>query len=206
MEVPWEAPAWAGVGSLGAVCVPAVLWPNCISSLSGLSHFSLNGVFLKVPVHKCSFPLGTLWLPTSPSPCTVGSRSWRMWGTGELYRGTLLSPSLSEVSTMAINLLEWWGKGKGERGEAGLVSGISAKRMDRVVLKRCGGRVEKNPKPVLQSGSNYLSLSLELKSNFMQAKLCTLEQKPQESCGCSPQRHREVLTPFPPSAFFWLGL
>lgn len=66
MEVPWEAPAWAGVGSMGAVCVPAVLWPNCISSLSGLSHFSLNGVFLKVPVHKCCFPLGTLGLPTLP--------------------------------------------------------------------------------------------------------------------------------------------
>lgn len=61
MEVPW-----AGVGSLGAICVPAVLWPNCISSLSGLSPFSLNGVFLKGPVHKCSFPLSTLGLPTLP--------------------------------------------------------------------------------------------------------------------------------------------
>lgn len=64
--------------------------------------------------------------------------------------------------------------------------------MDRMVLKRYEGKVEKNPKPILQSGSNYLSPSLELKSNLVQAKLCTLEQNPQESCGCSPQRHLGV--------------
>lgn len=31
---------------------------------------------------------------------------------------------------------------KEERGEASLISCISAKRKDRIVLKRCGGRVK----------------------------------------------------------------
>lgn len=58
MEEPWELLPGLGLGAL----VPSVslLWPNGISSLFGLSSFSLNGVFLKVPVHKCSFPLSPL--------------------------------------------------------------------------------------------------------------------------------------------------
>lgn len=50
----------------------------------------------------------------------------------------------------------------------------------------------KNPKPVLQSGSNYLSFSLELKSKLVQAKLCAVEQNSKRAVAAAPRGTRGV--------------